>query len=186
MTSTPDNPAAPPGRSPSPPVGDGREDFDFLFGRWHVANRKLTEPLDPACTTWAEFDAVAAAGPILHGLGNFDSFNATAGADGSPFQGVTLRLFDPQDRTWRIWWAATTRPGYLKPPMEGRFNGCHGVFNSREKIAGQAVDVRFDWHVSSPVTARWEQAFCLDDGQTWVTNWVMDLTRGADSVPASP
>ena len=29
-------------------------------------------------------------------------------------------------------------------------------------------------------TARWEQAFSTDDGQTWETNWVADFTRAAD------
>jgi hypothetical protein len=27
------------------------------------------------------------------------------------------------------------------------------------------------------MTLRWEQAFSLDDGQTWETNWTADFTR---------
>ncbi len=30
-------------------------DFDFLPGRWDVANRKLANPLDPGSTEWHEF-----------------------------------------------------------------------------------------------------------------------------------
>ncbi len=32
-------------------------DFDFLPGRWRVANRKLTDTLDAECTEWQEFEA---------------------------------------------------------------------------------------------------------------------------------
>jgi hypothetical protein len=51
---------------------DGRADFDFIFGRWRVRNRKLVDVADPACEEWTEFDATAAAEPILGGLGHVD------------------------------------------------------------------------------------------------------------------
>lgn len=97
-------------------VGDDREDFDFLFGSSRVTNRRLADPLDPDSRTWEEFDAAAVASPVVHGLGNVDTFTADAGPGGERFQGLTLRLFDPQDLTWRIWWVSTRRPGQLDPP----------------------------------------------------------------------
>ena len=36
---------------------DGRRDFDFLFGRWKLANRKLEDPLADEPTPWHEFEA---------------------------------------------------------------------------------------------------------------------------------
>ena len=63
-------------------------DFDFLPGRWHVANRRLTNTLDPECDEWEEFEATSEASAILGGLGNVDHFR-TAG-----YEGFSLRLYD--------------------------------------------------------------------------------------------
>jgi hypothetical protein len=40
--------------------------------------------------------------------------------------------------------------------------------------------VRFVWSGCSDTAARWEQAFSVDGGQTWVTNWIMEFTRPRD------
>jgi hypothetical protein len=39
------------------------------------------------------------------------------------------------------------------------------------------VRVRFVWSGVSATGARREQAFSLDDGETWLTHWTMDFTR---------
>lgn len=160
-------------------VGDGRGDFDFIFGRWQVRNRKLVDVVDPGCTEWVEFDAVSQAEPILGGLGHVDRIWAQAPPGGSPFEGFTLRQFDPAARVWRIWWASDRRPGYLDPPMEGSWVGGRGRFFGEDVLNGQPVLVRFDWSVGGLSTARWEQAFSGDGGTTWRTNWIMTLTRDA-------
>lgn len=153
---------------------DGRRDFDFLFGRWTIHNRKLASMREPGCTEWVEFTAEGEARPILGGLGNIDSF-ITADMPG-PFEGMTLRLFDPQADLWRIWWASTGMPGRLDPPMEGRFSDGHGVFFCDDVLNGRPIKVRFDW-TPGETSARWEQAFSYDDGQTWEKNWIMSFTR---------
>ena len=156
---------------------DGRRDFDFILGRWHIDNRKLVDPLDPACEAWVNFEAKGAAQPLLDGLGNIDSFAAAAmPPDGAAYRGFALRLFEPETRRWRIWWASTRNPGHLDPPLAGRFdqNG-HGEFYGDELIAGRATKIRFLWQPAPPT--RWEQAFSFDDGTTWHTNWVMTFTR---------
>ena len=48
-------------------------DFDFLLGRWHVANRRLRRRL-AGSDDWEEFAATAVAQPILDGFGNQDVF----------------------------------------------------------------------------------------------------------------
>jgi hypothetical protein len=37
--------------------------------------------------------------------------------------------------------------------------------------------VRYLWSRITDSTARWEQAFSLDEGNNWETNWYMDFTR---------
>jgi hypothetical protein len=43
-------------------------------------------------------------------------------------------------------------------------------------LAGRPIRVRFDW-TRGATTARWEQAFSPDGGETWETNWVAEFTR---------
>jgi hypothetical protein len=58
----------------------------------------------------------------------------------------------------------------------GSFAGDVGVFEGDDTFEGRPIRVRFTWsRVASP-TPRWEQAFS-DDGKTWETNWVMEMTR---------
>jgi hypothetical protein len=154
-------------------LADGRHDFDFIFGRWHVHNRKLRDVTDPACDEWVEFDATSQAEPILGGLGHVDRIWAEA------FEGFTLRQFEPEQRVWRIWWASTRLPGHLDPPVEGAWAAGRGTFGCDDIIAGRPTKVRFEWTHEAPSSARWEQSFSVDGGATWRSNWVMHLTREA-------
>jgi len=67
-------------------MNDGRADFDFIFGRWLVRNRKLRDVTDPDCTEWVEFDATACAESILGGLGHVDRIWTDAPAGEEPFE----------------------------------------------------------------------------------------------------
>jgi hypothetical protein len=151
-------------------------DFDFIYGQWTVHNRKLRDLGDPGCEEWVEFDATSEAFPILHTLGHVDRIYVPDPPDGEPFEGFTLRLFEPATELWRIWWSSTRAPGQLDSPMTGRLTDGHGVFYGNDLIAGRQLAVRFEWD-ADPSAPVWKQAFSEDSGTTWQVNWVMTLHR---------
>ena len=151
-----------------------KHDFDFLFGSWNVHNRYLKGRLRQS-TEWVEFDARSHVEPLLDGFGHLDRYSAVR--DGSPFEGITLRLFDPATGEWWIHWADTKGARTLLPPMVGRFIGGVGEFHGDETVDGKKVRCRFLWTRPTTDSARWEQAFSEDGGKTWETNWIMTLTR---------
>jgi hypothetical protein len=161
----------------TPAVVDGRSDFDFIFGRWRVHNRKLVDVTDPECVEWVEFDAVSEAEPIFGGLGHVDRIWTEAEPGREAFEGFTLRQYDPAAAVWRIWWASSRNPGHLDPPVEGSWAQGRGRFFCEDILGGRPVKIRFEWTHEGPAAARWEQAFSYDDGATWRVNWVMELSR---------
>jgi hypothetical protein len=82
-------------------------DFDFIYGRWNVHNRKLRDNTDPSCDDWVEFDATSEAFQVLEDVGHIDRIRVDDATDGPPFEGMTLRLYDPAEQVWRIWWSST-------------------------------------------------------------------------------
>ena len=90
------------------------------------------------------------------------------------FTGLTVRLFDVQERRWAIHWTDTRR-AVLGPPVHGGFTGDRGFFYGEDIEGGRAVRVRFIWERRAEGHAHWEQAFSLD-GASWETNWVMEFT----------
>lgn len=154
---------------------DGRHDFDFLHGRWRVHNVRLARRL-AGNHDWQEFGATGVCAPIIGGLGNLDSFDCPAFADGQPLHGATLRLFDPKTRLWSIYWT-DSRSGRLEPPVVGRWEGRRGVFSGDDTFEGRTIRVRFDWEHDGAGHATWAQAFSADGERTWETNWRMVFTR---------
>ena len=149
----------------------GRGDFDFLAGSWEVLNRRL-KVRHAGSRDWDEFRGRASMRPILGGLGNVDEISfPTKG-----WSGVTLRLFNPQTGQWSIYWV-NSRDGVMLPPVVGSFRNGVGEFFGDDVDDGKPVRVRYLWSRITKDSARWEQAFSLDGGRTWETNWVMDLLR---------
>ena len=157
---------------------DGRHDFDFLFGRRRIHNRKLVDTLDPDCTEWVEFDAVQIARTMLHGYGNYDHLLVKSmPPHGQGYEGMSLRLYDPTDGVWRIWWMSTRFPGRLDTPVAGTFVDGVGTFYCDEEIGGRQVRVRYRWSQITGDSARWDQAFSYDGEQTWIHNWFSEHIR---------
>jgi hypothetical protein len=167
------NPAADPARTLEARDNlDGRHDFDFLHGHWHIQNERLRERL-VGSQDWEIFPATHECRPLLDGLGNVEGFHTAW--DGG-FEGMALRLFDEADDQWRIWWASD-RSGQLDPPVTGGFRDGVGTFFGHDTHAGRPVRVRFTWEQTGPHAAHWQQAFSTDEGASWETNWHMRFRR---------
>ena len=152
------------------------DDFNFIFGRWIGHNRKLIDPLDPLSTEWINFDATDEASPILGGLGHIQRMYVPAVSGSDPFEGFTLRLYEPANSTWRIWWSSTRSPGVLEPPLIGQMIDGHGVFEADDVLGGKRAKVRFEW-IADSAMPQWRQSFSFDAGDTWRLNWTMDFER---------
>jgi hypothetical protein len=156
-----------------PTTVGSEHDFDFLLGTWRVHHRRLKGRL-AGSSEWEEFDTRCVAAPIWGGAGNIDEL--VGESPSGTLRGVTLRLFDPASRQWRLHWANADR-GILDQPMIGGFSDGRGEFHDQELFNGRAIFVRFVWSDIRPTSARWEQAFSEDGGRTWETNWTMELSR---------
>jgi hypothetical protein len=157
----------------TPSASSSSHDFDFLVGRWMVNNRKLKTRLDN-CTEWIAFAGIQDLRKILLGMGNIDIL--AADLDGKPFEGMTLRLFNPATRLWSIYWADSNR-GVLEPPVLGSFDQGVGRFFTKDTFNGRDIIVRFNWDATNPAQPVWSQAFSADQGETWEWNWYMYFTR---------
>jgi hypothetical protein len=161
---------------------DGARDFDFWMGRWKVKNRRLVRRL-AGCTEWETFDASSHARALPAGIGNFDDFVPDGWRPG--FVGMTLRVFNPQTRQWSIYWldndtgGIDSATGQLRPPVVGGFVDGVGTFVGRDTFEGRPILVKFVWSGIRADAARWHQEFSADDGRTWETNWIMEMTRAA-------
>ncbi len=149
------------------------DDFDFFVGCWKIHNRKLQRRL-ANCNDWTEFEALGECRKILNGFGNTDSFKTSF--DGLPFEGMTLRLFNPQTRLWSIYWA-DSNVVVLDVPQIGSFDGKIGEFYARDVFEGKPIIVQFKWDASNAEVPVWSQAFSADDGKTWEWNWYMTFER---------
>ena len=152
---------------------DGRTDFDFFIGTWKVRHRRLRERLKGS-DSWEEFGGRAVARKVLGGLGNVDEISMERASEQT--LGMTLRLYDPVARQWRLHWA-DSMTGALQPPMVGEFKDGRGEFFDQETFEGRSIFCRFIWSEITATSCRWEQAFSADGGRTWETNWIMEFTR---------
>ncbi|MEV6479523.1 hypothetical protein [Streptomyces sp. NPDC051576] len=153
-------------------------DFDFFHGEWEVLHRRRTDFLQPD-SEWVEFTGVSRCWPLFDGDANVDEIDL-------PYlgsKGLTLRLFDRETEQWSLSWSSSLS-GKLFPPVTGRFEDGRGAFHGDDTHDGKDVRVRFVWSGISGTGARWEQAFSVDGGETWVTNWTMEFTRTASGTPA--
>lgn len=150
-----------------------KHDFDFFEGKWKLHNKKLKTRLNN-CDEWTEFESTQEMYRILNGIGNIDNFLATF--DGVPFEGLSLRLFNPKTRLWSIYWADSDE-GILQPAVLGSFENSIAHFFTKDTFNGKKIVVVFRWDVRDKENPTWSQAFSEDNGNNWEWNWYMYFSR---------
>ena len=150
-------------------------DWDWLVGSWSVRHRRLRDRL-AGCTDWDEFSGTCKNWPLMDGRGHVD--NNMIELPSGRYWGVGVRTFDVKNRQWSIWWIDSRAPG-IDTPVRGGFSNGVGTFTGDDTWKGQPIKVRYLWTQITPRSAHWEQAFSVDDGRTWETNWHMDFVRTA-------
>lgn len=151
----------------------GANDFDFEIGTWRTHLRRLLKPLTGS-TTWVEYEGTTVVRKVWDGAANLVELKADGPA--GHFEGLSLRLFNPQSRQWTLNFA-NRASGTLSKPTIGEFRNGRGEFYNQEEINGRAVLVRFVIIVVDANTCRFEQSFSDDGGKSWELNWIAVDTR---------
>jgi hypothetical protein len=150
-----------------------KNDFDFFEGKWNLHNKKLKSRL-VGCNEWIAFESTQEMYKVLNGAGNIDNFIATF--DGELFEGMTVRLFNPNTKLWSIYWA-DSKEGKLDPPVVGSFENKVGHFFTKDSFNNKDIVVVFRWDVRIENNPVWSQAFSDDKGKTWEWNWYMFMSK---------
>ena len=152
---------------------DGRHDFDFEIGSWKTRVSRLLHPLTGS-TTWVEYDGTTVVRKVWNGRANLVELEADSSA--GHFEGLNLRLYNPQSHQWSLNFA-NSKGGSLSQPTIGEFKNGRGEFFDQETLDGRAILVRFVVSDITPNSCRFEQAFSEVGGKTWEINWVATDTR---------
>jgi hypothetical protein len=155
---------------------DGQNDFDFEIGTWKTNLKRILNPLSGS-TAWVEYEGTTVVRKVWNGRANLVELVADGPA--GHFEGLSLRLYNPQSRQWSLNFASV-RGGVMTTPTIGEFRNGRGEFYSQEMLDGRAIFVRFVISDITPNSCRFEQAFSDDGGKTWEVNWIAVDTRVKD------
>jgi hypothetical protein len=157
-------------------IVDINHDFDFEIGTWKTHVRRLLHPLTGS-STWVEMDGITTVKKVWGGRANLVELEAD-GPDGH-FEGLSLRLYNPDTRKWSLNFANSS-DGTMTPPTIGEFKNGRGEFYGHETLNGRPILVRFVITDFTPTSCAFEQAFSPDEGRTWEVNWIATDTRVPD------
>ena len=156
---------------------DGQHDFDFEIGTWKTHLRRRLHPLTGS-NTWVEYEGTTVVRKVWNGRANL--IELVADGPAGHFEGLNLRLYNPEAHQWSLNFA-NANAGTLSQPTIGEFKDSRGEFFDQETLNGRAILVRFVISDITPNSCRFEQSFSDDGGKTWEVNWIATDTRVADT-----
>jgi hypothetical protein len=146
-------------------------DFDFLTGHFDVLHRQLVKPLSGS-DEWTEYAGTCSARTHFDGAISIDEMQFP---DKGSY-GMSLRLFDPVEKEWSVYWVNSTTYE-VGPPVRGRWSDGSCWLVGEDEYDGRPVLASYAWSEVTETTAHWEQSYSVDGGETWELNWTMDFTR---------
>jgi len=155
---------------------DGQHDFDFEIGTWKTHLKRRLHPLTGS-TTWVEMEGTSVVRKVWNGRANL--LQLEADSPSGHFEGLSLRLYDPQSHQWRLNFS-NSNDGIMAQPTIGEFKNGRGEFYDQELLNGRAILVRFVISDITANSAHFEQSFSNDGGRTWEVNWIATDTRVRD------
>jgi len=161
------------GLSQSTKARDGQRDFDFHIGTWKTHLKRRLRPLTGS-NNWVEYEGTTVVRKVWNGRANLVELVAEGPA--GRFEGLSLRLYNPESRQWSLNFS-NSAAGTLSVPTIGEFKDGRGEFYNQETLNGRAILVRFVISDITPNSVRFEQSFSDDGGKTWEVNWIAVDTR---------
>src|SRR5580704_12318199 len=113
-------------------VHDGQHDFDFEIGTWKTHVSRLLHPLTGS-TAWVDYEGTTVVRKIWNGRANLVELEADG--PGGHFEGLNLRLYNPQSRQWSLNFSNSSG-GTLTQPAIGEFTNGRGEFYDQETMNG--------------------------------------------------
>ncbi len=110
-------------------------DFDFLNGYFDVRHRTLKAAF-AGCDEWNEFEGTTTARTHFDGAISLDEMRFPT----QQRYGMSVRLFDPVEQQWSIWWI-DSRTMRLYPPVHGRWSedGTSCRLVGEDELDGQPI-----------------------------------------------
>src|SRR5690349_20133811 len=81
----------------SPSERDGKHDFDFEIGTWKTHLKRRLHPLTGS-DTWVEMEGTTVVRKVWNGKANL--VELVADGPSGHFEGLSLRLYNPQSHQW--------------------------------------------------------------------------------------
>lgn len=155
---------------------DGQRDFDFHTGSWKTHLKRLARPLSGS-TTWVEYEGTTVVRKVWDGRANLVELKVNSPT--GPFEGLSLRLYNPESGQWTLNYA-NVKDGKLAVPAIGEFKDGRGEFYNQETYNGRAILVKFVITKVTNDSYRFEQSYSEDGGKTWEVNWIAVDTRAKE------
>jgi hypothetical protein len=116
-------------------------DFDFLNGYFDVRHRTLKAVFE-GCDEWNEFEGTTTARTHFDGAISVDEMRFPT----QQRYGMSVRLFDPVEKQWSIWWI-DSRTMQLYPPVHGGWSedGTSCRLVGEDELDGQPILVSYEW-----------------------------------------